>query len=314
MKENNKKIICIGGANIDYKFNLMNELMPNTSNPITTKSSFGGVARNVAENLGRLELDVSLLTLVGEDSAGEELINYSSEYFNTSLIEKINSYKTGSYYAVMDKSGEMQIAYADMSICEKMDSLWLNNYLEILKDYAYIIADLNLKKSTLEKLISWSINNQKILTIIGVSGPKMHNLPQNIKDVDLIICNQDESESYFSKSADLKELCRLWLEKEVKKSVITSGSKKIIFGDNINNIDAIPILKIAEEKIVDVTGAGDAFSAGLIFGLINDLKFKDAIRLGMINAGKTILSEDSVRKDLNKNKLFEEAKINGNNQ
>ncbi len=311
MGEKEKKVLCIGGTNFDYKFRLIGKLLSNTSNPINTKISYGGVARNVAENLGRLGLDVSLLTLVGRDDPGEEIIKHAKNYLNVDLIEMTDSERTGSYYAVVDHNGEMKVAYADMSICEGMDSQWLAKYLKKMREYQYIIADMNLKKSALESLLNWNKIHNKFIAIIGVSSPKMDNLSRDLKDIDLIICNKDESESYFKIKRTSQELCEMWLNKGVRKVIITSGSKEIVYADGLDNIQSMAVKKIKKSEIVNVTGAGDAFSAGVVFGLVENKDFKLAVKLGAANASKTILSDSSVREDLNMNKLLEEAESYG---
>ena len=47
-------IICIGAANVDRKFYCDTDLQSMTSNPVKSTKSIGGVARNIAENLGDL--------------------------------------------------------------------------------------------------------------------------------------------------------------------------------------------------------------------------------------------------------------------
>ena len=65
-KEN--EVVCIGGANVDRKFHLKDAAQQGTSNPARMSVSVGGVARNVAENLGRLDYTVRLLTVAGNDA------------------------------------------------------------------------------------------------------------------------------------------------------------------------------------------------------------------------------------------------------
>ncbi|HYK75001.1 MAG TPA: PfkB family carbohydrate kinase, partial [Pseudoneobacillus sp.] len=60
-------VICIGGANIDRKFHMREKAQLGTSNPIYTSQNAGGVARNMAENLGRLGVEVSLISASGND-------------------------------------------------------------------------------------------------------------------------------------------------------------------------------------------------------------------------------------------------------
>ncbi|HLE52835.1 MAG TPA: PfkB family carbohydrate kinase, partial [Anaerolineales bacterium] len=67
-------VLVIGGAGVDLVGRLTGELRAGTSNPANIRTSFGGVARNVAENLARLGRSVKLITAIGDDQLGERLL------------------------------------------------------------------------------------------------------------------------------------------------------------------------------------------------------------------------------------------------
>ena len=54
-------VLCIGGMNVDKKVQLLENLVLETSNPVVSSLSAGGVSRNIAENLGRLGVPVKML-------------------------------------------------------------------------------------------------------------------------------------------------------------------------------------------------------------------------------------------------------------
>ena len=60
-------VICIGGAAVDRKYRAAERLIPETSNPARGVTAFGGVARNVAENLANLGVPVAIVSAVGDD-------------------------------------------------------------------------------------------------------------------------------------------------------------------------------------------------------------------------------------------------------
>ena len=97
-----REIICIGGANIDRKFHLNDRTQLGTSNPASMTVSVGGVARNIAENLGRLDHNVRLLTVAGNDSDWELIAGESSAYMDVSDVGQLIGKSTGSYSAVLD--------------------------------------------------------------------------------------------------------------------------------------------------------------------------------------------------------------------
>src|SRR6185437_2163670 len=67
------RVVCVGNAALDRTFALTGPARMATSNPAAVRPGFGGVARNVAENLARLGVPVSLVTQVGDDAGGRAL-------------------------------------------------------------------------------------------------------------------------------------------------------------------------------------------------------------------------------------------------
>jgi pseudouridine kinase len=57
-----RPVMCIGAANLDRKLRTIAAMQLGTSNPATAEEVYGGVARNIAENLARLNLPTALLT------------------------------------------------------------------------------------------------------------------------------------------------------------------------------------------------------------------------------------------------------------
>ena len=302
-----KKVLCIGGANVDIQFHLHSELMLETSNPVSTKHSFGGVVRNVGENLGRLGVDVTLFSIVGVDELGKALLKHSRPFMNVEGVDGLKQKGSGCYYAIVNCTGNMEVAFADMDLYDGFDEAWIEKKLSLMFPFDYIVADMNIKQSGLSKLITWSLANHKFLAMVGVSGPKMHNLPDNLNNVDLIVVNRDETQTYFkTNEQDIQKLCLLWKQKKVRSAIVTAGKDGIAGFDGNGEVQIFGVPKV--DNIVNVTGAGDAFCGGVLFGLINNYSFPYAVKLGTLNASKTIQTEATVRDDLSKEKLLQEEK------
>ena len=74
MSKQGGHILVIGAATIDVKGRASKGLQLGTSVPGTIKVSFGGVARNVADNLARLGQSVVLISAVGKDGLGKQIL------------------------------------------------------------------------------------------------------------------------------------------------------------------------------------------------------------------------------------------------
>lgn len=300
-----RTIVCIGAANIDHKLELKGPVEFHTSNPVTTSTAFGGVIRNVAENLGRLDQNVSLLTLVGKDKNGEYLLNYCKDYMSIHEVETLDGYSTGMYSALLDKEGDLLLGIADMDITTKMDKEWLNRHRNHLVTSEILVADTNIEKDALEYLVEFSRENSQNLIMIGVSAPKTDRVPDDLEGLELTIFNKDESQTYFqTDETDTNRLVKLWLAKGVKNAIVTEGKHGVFFGSIGKDVQHIPAIQ--NVKVRDATGAGDAFSSGIIYGYMNNKTLLESVQYGQLNAVATLQSLTSVRSDLTAHQLEQE--------
>lgn len=288
-------VVCIGAANIDYKLSALEPIRFETSNPIKSSLSMGGVIRNVAENCGRLDMNVSLVSLVGQDSGGQSLIDHLNGICSTQRITKIEHATTGSYYAVLNNDGELISGLADMAICEQMNRSWISQHETFLKQASLIVVDTNVKPDCIEYLLEFSETYQKKLVVVGVSSIKMNRLPHHPFHLYCGIFNLDESQSYFNEDSDAQTLANKWTEHGLENVIITQGTRPVIYA-SANNLESFPIYPA--QNIIDVTGAGDSFIAGCLYGLSKQLSFPQCIPYGLTNSYHTIQHEQSVRTNL----------------
>lgn len=298
------RIIAIGGANVDRKFAIDKDVQLGTSNPVTVSESIGGVARNIAENLGRLGNQVSLLTTLGDDHDGQLLENSSKAFINFDLVEKLQNEKTGSYTAVLDNKGELVIAMANMSIYEKLLPGVLEKHEATLQKASCIIIDLNCPAETVQYTKELAKKRDIPFVIVPVSSPKMFHMPADLIGVSYFICNRDEAETYLQVKLEnmehYEEAVRQLIQKGAKTVVLTLGEHGVIAG----NAEKIQYFKAVQTTdIVDVTGAGDAFVSAFLHGVINNEELDVAVHLGLVNASKTLQSDKTVRTDLTNDTL-----------
>lgn len=295
-----KEIVCIGGANLDRKFQMKDQAQMGTSNPTTSVRSIGGVARNIAENLGRLGMEVTLLTTAGADSDWAFIEESSSTFMNLEKVAKIPGMSTGSYTAILDTNGELIIAIADMEVYELLTPELLLKQEILLSRAKCIVADLNCPKDTLQFLSHFANKNERPLVLMPVSSPKMNRLPDDLSGITWLITNRDESESYFNckitNQAEWSQTIEKWLSLGILNVIITNGNNGAMIGNKAEGI--FHVHSIETKEIVDVTGAGDAFSAAAIYSWLEGGSLLDIAKAGTVNAAKTLQSSYTVRQDL----------------
>src|SRR4051812_45352401 len=258
----NRPIVCIGAANLDRKLRTLAKLKMGTSNPARQDESYGGVARNIAENLARLAAPVALLTAIGDDSSGKALIEHAESLgIDTRGTLRLSNTCSGTYTAVLDDHGEMTMALADMALYDKISPEFLGSRQPQRASGALTVADMNLPHDAIRTLLDDAVRDSMPLVLVAVSQPKMARLPLQLKGLRLLILNQGELETRVGKTlvtdADFKEACRTVQAQGVQDLIVTRGSIGVIHTTH----EGIAHLAAREAQIIDVTGAGDAFAA-----------------------------------------------------
>lgn len=298
LKEHNE-ILAIGGANVDRKFRIEGAEQLGTSNPSSVTYSVGGVARNIAENLGRLQHNVQLVTTFGQDYDMELIKSESSTYMKFDYAETIHQQTTGSYTAVLNGSGELVIAMANMAIYDRLTPALLKRHEVAFTKTKLIVIDLNCPKETVNYFKNLAQANNIPLCIVPVSSPKMTRMPDDLNGVTYFICNRDEAETYLSMKIETdehyEEACKRLRQLGATHVIITRGAKGVIAAssDRIKTYAAIPVA-----EVVDVTGAGDAFVSAFLHGMLEIHNFERAIELGLVNASRTLQCYETVRLEL----------------
>ncbi|MET3134721.1 pseudouridine kinase [Oxalobacteraceae bacterium GrIS 1.11] len=291
-----RPVVCVGAANLDRKLRTAAALRMGTSNPASAEEVFGGVARNIAENLARLGAPVALLTVLGDDAAGLALQAHAEALgIDTRGSLRLPGACSGTYTAVLDQSGEMLLALADMQLYEELTPQFLAARLPQRAAAALTVADLNLPRASIVALLADADQGGAPLVIVAVSQPKMARLPADLTGLHLLILNRGELETRAGRALPdvpaLEAACALLRQQGARHLIVTCGAAGVYH----SLADGIAHLPAHEVETVDVTGAGDAFAAAVCWSLYHggdDLKL--ACRRGLKLAALTLASEATV--------------------
>ena len=288
-----RPIACIGAANLDRKLRSLATLTMGTSNPARQDEAFGGVARNIAENLARLGAPVSLTTAIGDDASGRALLAHAEaagiDMRHTLTLDNACS---GTYTAVLDEHGEMVLALADMALYDLITPDALANRQPRCAAPALIVADLNLPRETLAMLLAESRRGQAQapLVMVAVSQPKMARLPIDLHGLRVLILNQGELETRVGAplrtDADFAAACAVVQEQGAQDVIVTRGAAGVLF----THAGGVRHLAAPDADVVDVTGAGDAFAAAVCWSLFHgsddlELACRRGLKLSAITLG-----------------------------
>lgn len=296
-----KRVVCIGGATVDRKYRARRPLIAGTSNPVDGARAFGGVARNVAENLARLGVETSLVSMLGEDEAGEAVIRHLKDLgVDGARLARTRERPTAEYVAVLAADGTLALGLADMAILDLLTPEHIERAWSHLAAADWVFADCNLSADVLSHLISRRRGARFRLAVDAVSMPKVARLPQDLPGVDLLFLNLDEARALLGEqTAGCGEAAGALVARGAGSVVLTQGVDGVLLA----TADGHGVIPAAPARSIDVTGAGDALIAGTLARLVAGSALAEALKAGVLVAALTTESEFSVHPDLSPHML-----------
>ncbi|UCF61007.1 MAG: carbohydrate kinase family protein [Anaerolineaceae bacterium] len=301
-------VLVIGSAGLDIIGRANADLHIGTSNPSNLRMSFGGTARNVAENLARLGTDVFLITAVGDDPQGKQLLFQTSESgVNVDYAITVPDQPTGTYLAILDNQGILHLGMDDMRVIDAITSEYLRQQRELFKGAIVVFVDANLPPKTLKTAVSIAWRAKIPIAADPTSVSLAPALLPHLERLWLITPNETEAEilcPHPVPHADRDmaiDAARHLVSQGVDIAIITMAE----FGLGYASADRSGHVPALHTEIVDPTGAGDALTAAVIFALLNDIPLDEAVRLGLSAAALTLRSPGTVATNLSIEMLYE---------
>jgi len=291
-------VLVIGGSNMDILGVPHKALLLKDSNPGRISTSPGGVGRNIAENLALLGLDIKLLSAVGKDLYGSQIIEKTTRSgVDTHYMKQLLAKPTSTYLSILDETGDMIVALNDMSITKEIDISYIKKNEDLIKNSSFVILDTNLEQEVLEYLVQTFINTKFIVDT--VSAAKASKITQLLNKIFCIKPNLAEAEVLLDKSMQNDEDILLGLLEFEKLGVvspmITLGKKGVAYLSN----HKLQIIPPYPTTIKNANGAGDAFTAGITYGFYCNHSLKESINIGSIAARIALESEKTVNPNMN---------------
>jgi len=278
------------------------------SNPGVVEYCPGGVGRNIAENLHRLGVDARFISVIGDDPGGE-LIKRSSARIGLniehSLFLKSSSAVTSVYIALMDSNGEMKLALADMEILEQMTAEHLESKADLIAESAIVVLDANLPQAVINAVMDRhcpgaagkpgdrASSQAPLFFLDPVSARKAPRAASRIGRFDTLKVNRMEAEC-LSGRLKPEEAARWFLEQGVRRVFITQG-KEGIYAAAPGKGFFIPVRYVPP---VNTSGGGDAFTAGIVYGTLQDWDEKTIVSFSAAMAEITVQSKYTVSPEI----------------
>jgi len=302
-------VLVIGAANFDVKARPDQAPASGTSTPGIIRSSVGGVARNIAENLARLEIETVLLTAVGDDDTGAHILGHAAASgINISEALIAEGERTGSYMAMLTSSGMLDVAIDDMAILSSLTPTYLHSHKALFETARLVAIDANLTPDSILAVVYLCKQFETPLCADPTSTTLAERLIPHLGELHMIAPNHVEAEVLSGMVIDpmdgekSRTAAAHLVMQGAERVIITLGEQGVVYAD----AETYGYIPAVTGQTVDPTGAGDAMSAAIIFGLLEGIPLDECVKLGVVAATLTMRTREAVRPDLTVDLLYSE--------
>nr|XP_006820370.1 PREDICTED: pseudouridine-metabolizing bifunctional protein C1861.05-like [Saccoglossus kowalevskii] len=336
-KDDNKKLykrysdikprpIVFGASIVDFMSTITkkNIMYHGGTNPGKLKQCYGGVGRNLADCLSRLDANPIFVSAIGDDNHASNLLNYC-QHIDTGYIQQLPGEQTATYCLVLNHTGEVVLGIGDMEVNAAMTPNLISKFEKEISQAPLVCMDANLPVDAINyicelsdyyKVPVWfeptcvvkckkpfNSDSWKSLTYISPNVNELGSITElldgNLKDIqtdykvtDLLpLCDQllhHISCVIVTLGKDGVLVCRnTHAHQPLPSGKKTKGTKKGL-------VSAVHFTATDSENIVSVSGAGDCLASFIIHGAIQGFPPNICIEGGLKAASYSLLSHHAV--------------------
>lgn len=297
-----KDIIVIGGIKGMVEAAASGQMQAMQTNPAAVSATYSGTGRNIAENLGRIGADVALVAAAGDDFVGkwakQELAELGVDTAHGQLIEGQN---TAMNVSVLNIIGDLDFAAENTDIFNCVTEKQIDEALSLINASKVVCVDGTLSGEVLDYVTekaevplffdpNTEEDAEKVKDIIG----RFHTVKPNRAEASAIcgmeILNEDQ----------LKAAGQWFADHGVERIFITMSGGGVYYkeGETEGIIRPDEVLPFVNEE-----GAGDAFSAAILDGIVSGMSVEEIAAHGMKAAAIAMECKRAVNPAMNREKL-----------
>ena len=294
----NKPYVLVFGASVVDMFGFCRRNYRSyDSIPGKVKISYGGVARNIAENMARVGINTQFISILGDDEMGNAIIRHSETIgydMSNSLVVENNS--TPTYMAILDENGEMVSAVADMETISALNKDFIDSKADIIENALFTFVDAD-DPENLEYMLEKYHHKTKFV-LDPISTAKAKTIKHLLKYFHTIKPNRYEAEVLsginITSENDLHRVGEYFLSLGIKNIFISLDGEGVYYTNGIERGK----LKAKNADVVNVTGAGDSFVAGIGYGYTNNLSLAACVKYAVAMSLITISHSDTIHPEM----------------
>ncbi|KAM4734604.1 uncharacterized protein FYW61_007649 [Anableps anableps] len=317
-------VVVIGGINVDIIVKGKTTTFHfGETNPGSVYQSFGGVGRNIADSMSRLEKTPLFISATGADANSDAVFNYC-KHMDISGVARLEKQNTATYCAVINDNGELSLGLGDMDIHQQITEHYVSQFEKQISSATLVCFDGNIPVSTINYVCSLAGKHNLNIWYeptdaekackpflsdawksLSYSSPNLAELCMMNKTLGLTVPEVLPS--------TLDEILRLAvalsrpLLENIHCLVVTLGPDGVLLcGEHdAGSVDLqprkqkrkrqlcalhYPALTVTPEETMNVSGAGDSFAGALMAGILQGKDTDSCVRMGLLAARMSLES------------------------
>lgn len=291
-------IVVIGDVFIDIKGYSTSPYIPQGRNAGTIVQLHGGVGRNVVEDIANVELEPTFISLVDDNAMGDDVIQKLKRHkVNTDYVRKVEN-GMGTWLAVFDHEGDVVASVSKRPDHRPVEKILDECGDEIFKNADSIVIEIDTDKEIVKKTFNYAEKYGKKVYALVSNMTIAIERRDFLRRTSCFVCNQQEAGILFSEDYEdvsAEALANILAERirtaQIPQMVVTMGGDGAVYVDDHGNKGVYPALKV---DVVDTTGAGDAFFAGVCIGLTYGKSLREACGIGTRLASTVVCTSENI--------------------
>lgn len=264
----------------------------------------GGAPANFAYHVSQFGLDSRVVSAVGDDELGNEILANFAEKKLECQIEKV-PYPTGTVQVELDEKG---VPRYDIKEGVAWDNIpFTTSLLELAKKtdavcFGSLAQRNSVSRETINRFIDEMPQEEHVLKIFDINLRQhfysKELIEESIKKCNILKINDEElaivSQMFGFADIDFKEQCKLLLTKyNLKMLILTCG----VDGSYVFSSGEMSFLETPKVKVADTVGAGDSFTGAFVAAILKGLEMKEAHRLA-VNVSAFVCTQNGAMPEL----------------
>ncbi len=292
-------MVVFGSAFVDIKGYPLAKYIPAGRNVGRVVQTHGGVARNVAEDIGHVGLRPIFVSVLDETGTSADVLSrLHLSGVNTDYIVRSEN-GLGTWLAIFDNTGDVIASISHRPDLSTLHQVLDQHGTELIASADSIVVEIDMDEDLIERIISLAEACGKDVYAVVSNMSIALERRDLLQRTACVVCNLQESELLFSEdyihlstTQLIDQLSRRLCQAGIPRIVVTMGSEGAVYAtlDGKEHGFAAP----QRVAVVDTTGAGDAFFAGVSIGLTYGKTLAQSCDIGTRLASSVIATGEPV--------------------